>query len=930
MLERDRPIADLRAAHTAAGAGQGSVRLIVGPAGIGKSALLDSLHRIAADEGSIVLRARASELDFGFGFGVVHQLLESTVRTGDDRRRLLTGAAGRAAVLFDPSGPDTVASDPEYGVLSGLYWLIANLAEDRTVVLGIDDLHWADEPSLRFVEYLGRRLGDLPVLIAGTVRNPRGPSPEPGPVLLSAISGGPFTETVQLKALSREAVSLILSRELPADPSTPFLDATWDATAGNPLLVTVVAREAAARGFTGSAAESEGLAAMAAGGVAPAVAGRMRALSGTAVTVARAAAVLGERARREDLVAVAGLSDRRVSEALSRLAEADLVRPDGGWSFRHPLVLAAVTELIPCQERDELHRNAALQLRRRGARPAEIAIHRLATRPAGDPVTVADLRTAATAAVAEGALSTAVELLRRALDEGVGPAGRQTLLFELAELELQTLRPEGPARMQEALDLGLSGEDAARAQAALGRIEMLADPAAGLARVDAARAATNDEGLKLRAEAALFEALVLVDAHSDERHVRYQAIRDGQDPSVVELAHLASEEALSGEIPAEEVADLAVRAARGGLLLREVGPDGVTWNLLTHALRFAERAADAERMLTEGERIIRKRGLRAGGIFLDQSWAYWHRDFGSAAAGLARAQSGYESILDSELPVSVWSLTSVMAENMVLLDRITEADALLDEPLDAVEGTFVEPFALTARGYTRLLNGREDEAEADLRRVIKLLDRNGWHAPAAARGRMRLAELLVRTGRPAEALELTAEDKRRAETAGTPGALGAVLRVQASGQEGEERLATLRGASRSLAASPLIAERSRALLDLGACLRAGGDVGEARSVLRQALDLASRCESTWLLRQVRAEMEASGARPRRERITGLEALTPGERRVAELAAEGMANRQIAETLWVTRKTVEFHLRNVFVKLGIKSRAGLNDVFNGSA
>lgn len=728
LLEREGPLADLRAAYQGAQSGQGSTRLIVGPAGIGKSALLDSLRDLAEGDGSLTLSARASRLDHGFAFGIVHQLLEPVMRTGEERRqRLLNGAAGRAAVLF---GPARNGTDAEYGVLSGLYWLIANLADERPLILRIDDLHWADEASLRFLEYLARRIEDLPVMIAGTIR-----SSEPGArsELVGALEGSPAARTLRPDELSREAVGTILARALGADPSADFIEAAWQATRGNPLLLTVLAREASELGLTGDAAESGVLVQAAAGGVASTIENRLRSLPDEAVNVARVAAVLGERSRRDDLVALSGLDHPDLSDSLARLAEADIVEPDGGWNFRHPVVLAAVIELIPRREREELHRRAAIRLRERHARPAEIALHWLATAPAGDPSAVADLREAAGGAAREGAVSTAIELLRRALDEGAELPDRPLLLLELAELETRILRPEGPERMREALAAGLEGDEAARGRAALGKMIMLADPEAGLAEIDAARAAASEQGLRLRSEALLLEAMVLVDSISDEHGARYQAIRESESPSVVELAHLASEEALGGGVPAEEVAELAARSAAGGLLLREVGPEGATWNLLTHALRFAERPEAAARLLTEGGRIVRKRGLRAAGTFVDQSWAYWHRDFGSAARGLAHAQAGYESILDAELPISVWSLTSIMAENLVLLDRLDEADALLDEPLGVAEDTFVEPFALSARGFTRMLNGRSEEAERDLRRVVEILDEHGWHAPAAAR-----------------------------------------------------------------------------------------------------------------------------------------------------------------------------------------------------
>ena len=218
-----------------------------------------------------------------------------------------------------------------------------------------------------------------------------------------------------------------------------------------------------------------------------------------------------------------------------------------------------------------------------------------------------------------------------------------------------------------------------------------------------------------------------------------------------------------------------------------------------------------------------------------------------------------------------------------------------------------------------MTNGREAEAEADLRRVVAILDARGWHAPQAARGRLRLAELLATQARTEEALELMRHDVGAARAAGTRGALGVALRVQALAEQGAGRLATLRRAVDELAGSPLRLEHGRALLALGAALRASGDRTAARDALRGALDAAGRTESAWLTRLTLGEMEAAGARPRRTRVSGVGALTPSERRIAELAAEGLSNREIAETLWVTRKTVEYHLSHVYSKLAISSR-----------
>ena len=217
---------------------------------------------------------------------------------------------------------------------------------------------------------------------------------------------------------------------------------------------------------------------------------------------------------------------------------------------------------------------------------------------------------------------------------------------------------------------------------------------------------------------------------------------------------------------------------------------------------------------------------------------------------------------------------------------------------------------------------RPEEAEEDWRRTIASGDARGWTSPFATRARLRLAELLAARGDRDEALELAEHDVAVARRAGTAGALGAALRIRAKALEGDAAVASLREAVAVLEGGPMLLERCWALHDLGAALRRRSLRQEARDVLREALDLALQAEAAWPARLVRAELEAAGARPRRERLSGTEALTPSERRVAELAAEGLTNREIAEALWVTRKTVEHHLGHAYGKLGIRSRTGL--------
>ena len=764
------------------------------------------------------------------------------------------------------------------------------------MVLLVDDLHWADVPSLRFLEYLGRRLDGLGVALVATTR-----AQEPGASaeLLDELRAGPSTRVVRPGPLAREAASALLG-DVPEDVVTAALEATG----GNPLLLSVFAREAASAGAV------DGLAELAARGVAPTVERRLRPLGADAVAVARAVAVLGERATADDVAAVAGLPTDAAAQAADRLAAAEVL---SGRAFVHPLVRAAVLDACPAGERAALHRTAAVRLRERGLRAAAVAPHWRVAGPAGDERAVADLRAAAREAAGEGATDLAVDHLARALEEP--PVERVEVALELGELEVRAQRPEGPGRLRALLREGLDGDAAARAHAALANHLVHADPAAAVGELEHAVQDAADPALRLRLEAALLEALLFVD------HERLRDRIARGTPSLAALAAAANDGALRG-MPTSELVPLCERALGGGALLAGVGPASSTWNLVTHALRFAEDARGSERALLAGDRVVREQGLLAATLFVEQSWGYWHRDFGSVALGAARSRGGLEAIQGQGMVTTAPALSAILAENLVQLDRLEEAAAEVDVDLGPAEGTFIEPFVLTIRGRVRLLLRRLDEAEADLRRAVAFGDARGWAAPNATRGRLRLAEVLAASGRREEALALMDHDLAAAQAAERPGCLGMALRRRALAQEGEAAIATLHDAVEALAGTDLLLEHGWALHDLGARLRIRGDRRNAREPLRRALELALRTESALLARHARGELEASGARLRRERMKGIEALTPAERRVAQLAAEGLTNRQIAETLWVTLKTVEVHLGRSYGKLGIASRREL--------
>ena len=228
------------------------------------------------------------------------------------------------------------------------------------------------------------------------------------------------------------------------------------------------------------------------------------------------------------------------------------------------------------------------------------------------------------------------------------------------------------------------------------------------------------------------------------------------------------------------------------------------------------------------------------------------------------------------------------------------------------------------RGRLRRLQGRPDEALADFldcgHRAAELEIFN----PAAFPWRSQSALALLQIGKRGQASALAESELTLARASGAPDTVGHALHVLGTVEEGAEGLRLLEESVEMLETSQAVLLRARALIDFGTALRKTSKQRLAREPLKRGLDLAQRCHAGALVQRGREELALAGARPRRIALNGADSLTARERQVAALARRGHSNREIAEVLVVTLKTVEWHLRQVYRKLEIGSRGELPD------
>ena len=462
LLERDRELQRIGAVLDRASGGSGSLVIVEGPAGIGKTRLSRAALQEAEMRGFVRLSARGAELEREYPFGIVRQLLEPTLRAAstDERVRLLEGAASLAgpAVLPEATLGEAML-DPAFGALHGLYWLCANLAEAKPLLLVVDDVQWADEVSLRFLGFLAHRVETLAVVLLVTRRS--------GTEVGANVADDPAAERLRLQPLSQSAVGSFLRFLTDDEVDESFVAACREATGGNPFLLDQVVKALVERDVPFTAESADLVQTVAPEAVSAAVLARLARLGPAATAIAQAVAVLGDDTHLAAAAELASLEESAGAEAAASLGRAGVLEDSRPLRFEHPIVRSAVEAGLSAAEAAALHRRAAELQSTRGASAGEVAVHLLATDGGGSPWVVETLLEAAREAVARGAPGAAIPMLERALAEPPAPELRFGILLALGRAESALGRPEAADHLLEGHRLATDPLERGRALLAL-------------------------------------------------------------------------------------------------------------------------------------------------------------------------------------------------------------------------------------------------------------------------------------------------------------------------------------------------------------------------------------------------------------------------------------------------------------------------------
>ena len=618
----------------------------------------------------------------------------------------------------------------------------------------------------------------------------------------------------------------------------------------------------------------------------------------------------------------------RTADLLGRLA---ILKPADALEFAHPIVREAVYADIGAHERAQAHARAADILAGGGASEERIAAQIAEAEPTGAAERVELLRRVANGALARGAPAAAASYLRRALAE---PPPRETMaevLRELGSAELRVGAPDALDHLMMAVELiedpGLLATAVRELALAL---TMSGKPDQAVEAIESAltRVEPADRDLTLVLEADLEahaqQARVETRAPAAMRLERHGNLAGATPAERLVLACLAFERARASDSASAAARQLERGLANGRMLAeQELDVAGPFYHLVIGLLATdALELADA--CLQQAIDDARARGSIPAFGLVTAYQAKLSLRRGVVEQAEADARTALEVLTTHDVRLGIPITLAFLIEALIERGELDAAERSLRSSglAEDIPPGLTTNFLLEARGRLNLAQGRMRQGLDDLIEFGRRDERWGGANPLASRWRSRASLAFVATGNGEQARRIAAEDLRRARHWGAASGIGVALRAVALVENGAVSMEHLRDAVDILEHSPAQLEHARALTDFGAALRRANRRAEARSALQKGSDLAERLGAAALVERASTELRAAGGRSRGPRGTGLEQLTASERRVADLAAEGHSNPEIAQALFVTRKTVETHLGRVYRKLQISHRGEL--------
>ena len=900
--------------------GRGVCIFLEGSAGIGKSSLLAYACHEAAGADFLTLDARGSLLEREFAFGMARGLLAPLLPrlSADD-------VAAVGAIPLDMGAEGSLARS----VLE-LHHLVLRAADDSPVLVAADDIHWSDEPSLRFLAYLARRISDAPVVLLAAAR----PVGEwDAPTLRASLLSDAGVRPVRPHALSVQAVAELIAGATATPVEPAFATACRRVTGGNPFYLNELVRTMADRELEPVTASISDVASLGPDGVAVSVEERLGRLGATAAHLARGVSVMGEPCPPAWAAALLGLGIQRVQDAADALRSVSVLTEAAELSFVHPILRTTVYESVPAGTRAAMHARCAEIAWDNHAPDDVVAAHLLRAQAPTAPWAVEVLGRAAGQASRRGAPAAAVTYLRRALEEPLTTADRGRVLVDLGGAEALLRDPQATEHLTEALASAADADDRLAAALMLWSTESFnGQSAEGLEMLRSAlvQAAGAGPGLTERVELELARATRSLWTTAQEGRNRIADFLRRPAVTASPLRRvaigLAAYDAMLTNEPAARVLAMVEQ-----VLPLDDAILGRSESQLLHLPLYTLVYCDAYDRLGEVLHQIEVGAHRRGGAIGSVVADLWGTLAAVRCGELTRAETLGAKALAGAIEQG-W-LFGRAASQMLLAEVALERGDIRSTTSfsESIQAALQAAPGLDEKGWAdHILHGRALGwwAAGDTTRALALLREVGrrhdaWEArcPSELPWRSNAALCAHQLGDHSTAASLADEELDLALAFGAKRALGIALRVHGVVRGSEESLGQ---AVETLAGSLARLEHARALADLGSWLRSRDRLREARPILRQALALVEEFGAIPVARRVRSELRAAGGRPPAHTDRGPNVLSSPEVKTANLAGLGMSNPEIAAALGISRRTVETHLYNAFKKLGITSRSDLAD------